>query len=393
MSTPQRAKAGHGLASAADAGPPPWDNAHRRRPGARRPDRVKDGGTGRATPGPSIRLDKPIMGVDFVVIATSYGDITRFDLARTVLGRGLLLDHRLPGRRVDGRHRMPARRARVGPPPPGQGGHPPRQHPHPRGPHRRERGGPAGQPGGRDDRPPAGAARPARPAARAAATPLPARDVGNAAAVRCARGGRRRGDRDGAPPFPGCLHAGPFRRPPLPGRARRGMGVHRGPVRRRPRPRAARGRGRLGDRGVAAPGRSPGADPPLAWGGESAGGGGLRPAREGGLHRGAGRPDRRAAPPGPVRGGDRPRRVRRPHADRAGHPRALLPPRAGAFVPCAGRRTSDGVPPRRLPALDTHPNPARLGAVSSGLINSNGPATSASPSRRRGRMQCELERS
>ena len=42
---------------------------------------------GRA-PGPSIRLDRLAQGVRFVVIATRFGDITRFDLARTVLGRG-----------------------------------------------------------------------------------------------------------------------------------------------------------------------------------------------------------------------------------------------------------------------------------------------------------------
>ncbi len=41
-----------------------------------------------ASLGPSIRFDTLIQGVRFVVIATRFGDITRFDLARTVLGRG-----------------------------------------------------------------------------------------------------------------------------------------------------------------------------------------------------------------------------------------------------------------------------------------------------------------
>ena len=65
-----------------------WDNVRRLRFGACRLDRVHDGETGSVTFGPSIRVFKLIQGVHFVVIATRFGDITRFDLARTVLGRG-----------------------------------------------------------------------------------------------------------------------------------------------------------------------------------------------------------------------------------------------------------------------------------------------------------------
>lgn len=65
-----------------------WDNVRRLRPGACRLDRIRDGATDGAALDPSIRFDKLIQGVRFVVIATRFGDITRFDLARTVLGRG-----------------------------------------------------------------------------------------------------------------------------------------------------------------------------------------------------------------------------------------------------------------------------------------------------------------
>jgi glyoxylase-like metal-dependent hydrolase (beta-lactamase superfamily II) len=88
MSTPKHTRTGYAVAAASDGGPSLWDNARRLRPGARRPGRVEDGGAGGAAPGPSNRLDKPILGVDVVVIATRFGEITRFDLARTLLGRG-----------------------------------------------------------------------------------------------------------------------------------------------------------------------------------------------------------------------------------------------------------------------------------------------------------------